>query len=247
MDLGCVNNKMVLGINKINKKNMIILTGASRGIGHFLMNAFIKDGVEVLGLYNNSIPKENKNLMFKVDISNSFEIKNFIESHNELLKQITLINCAGSNYNAYAHKADPEKWATLIRINLIGTFLMINAVLPIMREQNFGRIINFSSVVAQSGIIGTSAYAASKAGLWGMTKAIAVENASKNITINNLNLGYFDLGMINDVPIDMQEKIKSKIPVQKFGNPIDIYRSVKYLMEVEYLTGTSIDLNGGLF
>jgi acetoacetyl-CoA reductase/3-oxoacyl-[acyl-carrier protein] reductase len=124
---------------------------------------------------------------------------------------------------------------------------MINALLPKMREQNFGRIINFASIVAQSGIPGTSAYAASKAGLWGMTKAIAVENATKGITINNLNLGYFDIGMIQDVPVEMQEVIKSKIPGKQFGNPDDIFKVVKYLSAAAYITGTSVDVNGGLF
>lgn len=226
---------------------MIIISGASRGIGYFLMQKFVSEGTEVIGFYNKTLPKENLDLMYRVDIANPEEVKNFVESNDLNLTQIILINCAGANYNAFAHKADPIKWAQLISINLIGTFNLINALLPKMREQNFGRIINFSSIVAQSGISGTSAYAASKAGLWGMTKAIAVENASKGITINNLNLGYFEIGMIKDVPLDMQAVIKSKIPSQKFGNPDEIFKAVKYLSEADYITGTSIDINGGLF
>lgn len=226
---------------------MIIISGASRGIGYFLMHKFLDEGNDVIGLYNNSSPKENAGLMYKVDISKIEEVKTFTETNNDKLNQIILINCAGSNYNAFAHKADPLKWAQLININLIGTFHVINSILPKMREQNFGRIINFSSVVAQSGIGGTSAYAASKAGLWGMTKAIAVENASKGITINNLNLGYFNIGMIDDVPSEMQTLIKEKIPNKKFGDPDEIYRAVKYLSQADYITGTSIDINGGLY
>jgi len=226
---------------------MIVITGASGGIGHFLMKKFIDEGAPVIGLYHNSTPTEHTDIMFRADLSNPEDVKNFATSHAEKLSKIILINCAGTNYNAFAHKADPVKWAQLITINLAGTFNIINALLPKMREENFGRIINFSSIVAQMGIGGTSAYAASKSGLWGMAKAIAAENASKGITINNLNLGYFDIGMIKDVPAEMQDLIKDKIPGKKFGNPEDIYKAVKFLSEAEYITGSSIDINGGLY
>ena len=226
---------------------MILISGASGGVGHFLMQKFIDEGIDVIGLYNNSVPTEHLELMHKTDISSVEEVKNFVTDNNEKFSRIILLNCAGGNYNAFAHKADPVKWAQLISVNLAGTFNIINALLPKMREENFGRIINFSSIVAQVGIGGTSAYAASKSGLWGMTKAIAVENASKGITINNLNLGYFDIGMIKDVPTEMQEQIKNKIPGKKFGNPDDIYKAVKYLIDAEYITGSSIDINGGLY
>lgn len=226
---------------------MIVISGASGGIGHFLMKKFIDEGADVIGLYHNSTPTEHIDLMFKADLSNAEEVKDFVSLNAGKLSKIILINCAGTNYNAFAHKADPVKWAQLINVNLAGTFNIINALLPKMREENFGRILNFSSIVAQMGISGTSAYAASKSGLWGMTKAIAVENASKGITINNLNLGYFDIGMIKDVPSEMQDLIKNQIPGKKFGNPDDIYKAVKYLMEAEYITGSSIDINGGLY
>jgi len=225
---------------------MIIISGASRGIGQFLLHKFIGEGTPVIGLYNNTVPS-NPEHTYKVDITNHASIAAFIAETDGLLSELTLLNCAGANYNAFAHKADPSKWAELININLVGTFNMINALLPIMREQNFGRIINFSSIVAQIGIAGTSAYAASKAGLWGMSKAIAVENASKGITINNLNLGYFNIGMITDVPPAIQETIKDKIPNKKFGDPDEIFRIIKFLNVSAYTTGTSIDINGGLY
>jgi NAD(P)-dependent dehydrogenase (short-subunit alcohol dehydrogenase family) len=225
---------------------MIIITGASGGIGSFLMNEFIKNNVEVRGIYNSTEPSLNRELMYKADITDTNEISKFIEEIGVDLKNVILINCAGSNYNAFAHKADPVIWASLIQINLIGTFNMINALLPTMRSQNYGRIINIASVVAQKGVAGTSAYAASKSGLWGMTKAIAAENSSKGITINNLNLGYFQIGMIDDIPEALQEQIKSTIPARDFGNPKDILNSINYLVETHYITGTSIDVNGGL-
>jgi NAD(P)-dependent dehydrogenase (short-subunit alcohol dehydrogenase family) len=95
---------------------------------------------------------------------------------------------------------------------------------------------------------GTSAYAASKSALWGMTKAIAVENASKGITINNLNLGYFNIGMIEQVSQDVQDSIKKQIPVNnEFGNSMNIYNAINFLFNSPYITGTSIDINGGLY
>lgn len=228
---------------------MIIITGASGGVGCYLIKTFLEDKVDVIGLDldNSTTPKENFDLMYKVDICKPEEIKTFIGNIEHKLTNITLVNCAGINYNTFAHKADPAKWANLINVNLVGTFNMINALLPAMREQNYGRIINFSSIVAQTGVPGTSAYAASKAGLWGMTRAIAVENATNGITINNLNLGYFNVGMIANVPLVLQDKIKQSIPSKKFGEALELYKAVKFLMNAEYVTGTSIDINGGLF
>jgi NAD(P)-dependent dehydrogenase (short-subunit alcohol dehydrogenase family) len=227
---------------------MILITGASRGIGKFLLKKFIDSGEKVFGTFNQTQPEDEfSELLTKVDITDISQINVWLEMVLKESKNITLLNCAGSNYNSFAHKSDIEKWKAVIETNLIGSFNMISQVLPIMREENFGRIINFSSVVAESGIPGTSAYAASKAGLWGMTRAIAVENAKKGITINNLNLGYFDVGMIKEVPQEYQEIIKAKIPVGKFGNPENIWKAVNYIIESDYLTGTSVDINGGLY
>ena len=227
---------------------MLIITGASRGIGKFLFEKFVELDETVYGTYNSTYPETDKLEFFtKVDISNYSDVSDWIENIKSKITKLTLINCAGNNYNSFAHKADVDNWSKVINVNLIGTFNVIRAVLPIMREQGYGRIINFSSIVAQMGIPGTSAYAASKAGLWGLTKSIAVENAKKGITINNLNLGYFDIGMIKEVPEKFQEIIKEKIPTGNFGNPENIFNAVKFLIETDYINGTSIDINGGLF
>jgi NAD(P)-dependent dehydrogenase (short-subunit alcohol dehydrogenase family) len=227
---------------------MILITGASKGIGEFLFNKFSEIGELVYGTYYSGKPIEGKETFFsKVNVSNYQEIANWIESIQENLENIVLLNCAGGNYNSFAHKADVVKWSELININLVGSFNVIHEVLPLMREQKYGRIINFSSIVAQMGIPGTSAYAASKSGLWGMIKSIAVENANKGITINNLNLGYFDIGMITEVPPKFQEIIKAKIPTGNFGNPENIFRAVNFLITTDYINGTSVDINAGLF
>jgi len=227
---------------------MIIITGASKGIGKFLFKKFWEKGEIVYGTYNSTFPDTEKVEYFtKVDISCISSIKKWINKIKGNITRVILINYAGTNYSSFAHKSDIEKWIEVINVNLIGTFNVIHAFLPYMREENYGRIINFSSVVAQIGVPGTSAYAASKAGLWGLTKSIAVENAQKGITINNLNLGYFNIGIINEVPKEFQKVIKERIPSGNFGDPENIFKAVKFLIETDYVNGTSIDINGGLY
>lgn len=228
---------------------MIIITGASKGIGNFIFEKYKKNGLKVLGTFNSSLlDSKDQDLLYKVDISNFSEVKSWIAEIGNKLEKIVLINCAGISYNSFAHKAEIEKWEQVIKVNLIGTFNVIRCLLPIMRKQNYGRIINFSSVTAQMGTPGISAYAASKSAMWGMTKSLAVENGLKGITINNINLGYADIGMgINDVPMEYAEKIKKRIPSNKFCSPDDIYNTVEYLIGTNYINGSSIDLNGGIF
>lgn len=226
----------------------ILITGASRGIGYFLMKRFKEDGHEVFGTYRKTLPsKEFKKNLSQVNVSDHDRIVAWVNEKVNKEDELIVLNCAGSNYNAFAHKADFEKWKNVIDVNLIGSFNVINAALPFMREKGFGRIINFSSIVAQKGVPGTSAYASSKSALWGMTKSIAIENAKKGITINNLNLGYFDIGMITSVPEPILDSIKKTIPSQNLGNPESIYNAIIFLIENDYLNGTSLDINGGLF
>jgi NAD(P)-dependent dehydrogenase (short-subunit alcohol dehydrogenase family) len=226
---------------------MIIITGASKGIGKYLLERYLENGKEIVGIYNSTKPEAHLlEYCFKADITKPSEINSFINAISKRMSHVVLINCAGANYNSFAHKTDITKWAKVIEINLIGTFQMIHAILPTMREQGYGRIINFSSIVAQDGVAGTSSYAASKSGLWGLAKSIAAENGPKGITINNLNLGYFDIGMISEVPSKIQQEIKQKIPSRKFGNPTNIYNAVDYLIKTEYMNGASLDINGGL-
>nr|NQU93157.1 SDR family oxidoreductase [Bacteroidota bacterium] len=226
---------------------MIIITGASRGIGKFLMEKFRNEGETVYGTYQNTEPQPAlKPFMKKLDISDHVAVKDWVNELTDKLDHVILLNCAGINYNAFGHKADPDKWAEVIRINLIGTFNMINGLLPVMREQKWGRIINLSSVVGLKGIPGTSAYSASKTGMYGLTKSIAVENATMGITINNLRLGYFDIGMISDVPEKFQQAIKDMIPTGEFGNPDNIWNAVNFLIKSDYVNGSNLDMNAGL-
>jgi len=226
---------------------MIIITGITGGIGNFLFNKFSQLGDPIIGTYHLNKPEgKNNETTVPLDITDFSQVEKFIASIQSQSKEITLINCAGVSANAFAHKSNIEDWNKVINVNLTGTFYLIRAILPVMREHNFGRIINLSSIVSQTGVMGTSAYAASKAGINGMIKSIALENAQKGITINNINLGYFKVGMINTVPKEIQEKIKSKIAANEFGDPENIFSTIEYIRNTPYLNGSCIDLNGGL-
>ena len=228
---------------------MIIITGASQGIGRFLFTKFKSEFDDTIGLYNSSITQIKKDIAsyYKVDISDFKQVNDWADSIKNNLTNIIVINCAGISYTSFAHKSDIEMWKKTIDINLTGTFHVIRCLLPIMREQRYGRIICFSSVVTKRPTLGVSAYAASKAGLIGMTKTIAAENAAYGITANSINLGYADLGMgVNAVSKEYQELVKQKNPMKRFCNPEEIYNVIKFLINTEYVNGANIDIDGGV-
>lgn len=225
---------------------MIIISGASRGIGKYLFELFNEKSLEAIGFYNNTKPRTYSKKYYKVDIRNFKETNEIVTSIISNSQNLVLINCAGINYNAFTHKSDPIKWKNVVETNLIGTYNLIRSVLPKMREINHGRIINFSSVVAIKGTPGVSAYAATKSAYWGLSKSIAIENANKNITINSINLGYSELGMIKEVPDKYLEQIRTDIPMKRLCSQNEILSTVNYLINTGYITGESLNINGGL-
>jgi NAD(P)-dependent dehydrogenase (short-subunit alcohol dehydrogenase family) len=140
----------------------------------------------------------------------------------------------------------PKEWESVISTNLTGSFHLARFFLPQMRKRGWGRIIFLSSVVGQKGIPGTCAYAASKAGLFALTKTLAVENASKGITVNCLALGYFDVGMIMTIPEHIRMDIRDSIPTGRFGTAQEIEGVVRFLIESDYVNGATININGAL-
>ncbi len=229
---------------------MYLITGASKGIGHYLLEKLVATTNEkIIALYNSTLPdfKHPKVEWCKVDLSKFDEIETLINSKADELTQVKFINCAGINHNAVTHKFPEEQWNNLIQVNLTSTFFICKLLLPFMRKEEYGRIVFISSIVAQTGVVGSSAYAASKAGLWGLMKTIVHENASKHITCNTLNLGYFNIGIIREVPEKMLDEIKSRIPNKTLGDPEDIFKTIELLMAASYINGSSIDINGGLY
>lgn len=230
-----------------NPSPIYLITGASRGIGQYLMQHFVSQGHTVIGVYNSTVPSALIENCYQVDLTNESSTADFFRAVEPRLKNVILLNAAGITYNALAHKSDLEAWRKVIDTNVVALFNLTRLLLPLMRQDNYGRIISLSSVVAQMGVVGTSAYATSKSALWGMAKAVAAENAFKDITMNVINLGYFNIGMIDKVPTTMLAEIVSKIPAKRLGQPEEIVSTIEFMIKNSYLNGTAIDLNGGLF
>ena len=231
---------------------MIIITGISGGIGNFIGERFASATDEaIVGTYYRHAPSPSeghrKIRHVKADLTQEKEVAELVAGLGPQATNIKLVHCAGVTINAMLHKMEYAEWQRVIASNLDSAYLLTRKLLPIMRDQNFGRLLYVSSVVAQIGVAGTSPYAASKAALWGLMKSIVKENATKNITCNVLNLGYFNIGMIKEVPEAILQQITATIPVKKLGNPQEIFDTVNLVFGCEYMTGSAINLNGGLF
>jgi acetoacetyl-CoA reductase len=161
----------------------------------------------------------------------------------------TLVNNAGITRDAVLHRMSEEQWSEVIRVNLASIFNMTRNVIEGMRERNFGRIINISSINGQKGQIGQSNYSAAKAGMIGFTKALAQENAKKGITVNAIAPGYIDTEMVSAVPQNVLEQIIAGIPVGRLGMADEIARCVAFLAaeEAGYITGSTLTVNGGQY
>ena len=160
-----------------------------------------------------------------------------------------LVHFAGSTSNGMSWKLSLEEFNRVIHANLTSTFLTCREFIPGMREANGGRIITISSIVAFSGIAGAAHYSASKAGVVGLTKSLALELASKKITVNALALGYFNHGMIHTVPENLRAQIRTRIPTDRFGEADEIGGMLKYLLSADgaFLTGQTLHINGGQY
>jgi acetoacetyl-CoA reductase/3-oxoacyl-[acyl-carrier protein] reductase len=226
---------------------VIVITGASGGLGSYLVDYLSKDH-EIIGTYHARRPESHSASVrfYELDISDPRSVGNFVASTEPLMHNTVLINLAGISMDGMGHKMSESTWDSIVDTNLKGTFLMCRAILPLMRKQEWGRIINISSIVGQIGIPGTVAYSASKGGPFSLTRTLAAENAAKNITVNALALGYFDVGMIGVIPPERREAIRAAIPMQRLGNPRNLELAVRFLVDCDYITGAIMDINGGL-
>ena len=160
-----------------------------------------------------------------------------------------LVNNAGITRDAMLHKMTPEQWRAVLDVDLGGCFNMCRAVIESMRERRFGRIINISSVNGLSGQAGQTNYAAAKAGLIGFTKALALEGASRDITVNAVAPGYTNTSMVSAVPADILQTILGAIPAKRLAQPEEIARAVTFLAadDAGFITGETLSVNGGKY
>jgi len=219
---------------------MTLIFGASRGIGNYLYHQYVLKGQSVTGTYH----KTRQAYLDPVDITKYDEVEHFVAKLYQP-QHLDVLVCAGIHEPEVLHKSDPAKWERVLTVNTLGAYNVARAVLPIMREQEYGRIIFFSSVVAQRGAMGTSAYATSKAALWGLAKSITLENASKGISCNCLNLGYSDIGMGEALPSAYKANVLEEIPARRFCSKTEIGNAVDFLIHTPYVTGAGLDISGG--
>lgn len=234
------------------EKKVILLTGASGGLGRELARQF--QGVFRLALHYHTGEKELEEnadcFYFQADLRKEEAIQKMVQEVIQHFGQIDiLINNAGVSHSAMTWKTESEAWRNTLAINLDAPFFISKAVIPHLRNQKGGSIVNISSVVGQTGYVGTSAYAASKAGLIGLTKSMAKELAHFDINVNALALGYFNKGMIEEVPDEQLDEILKQIPMNRLGDAALIVKTVEWLCSEagRYVTGQTINLNGGLY
>ena len=241
-------------INFKNKK--ILITGASGGIGQALVNKFVSLGGNVLGSGTKTekldmLKKKYPSIKVKkFDISEHSRIEDFIENVSlELGGLDILINNAGTNVDNLSLRMKDDEWKKVIDINLSSTFLLAKHSIKKMLKNKYGRVVNITSVVGHTGNVGQSNYAASKAGIIGMSKSLAIEYAKKNITINCVSPGF----IVSDMTMNIAEKVKlyltSRIPVGKLGTGEDVSNCVAFLSsdQASYITGETIHVNGGMY
>ena len=238
------------------KNKNILITGATGGIGNELIKKFFTLGANIVATGTKSekldiIKKKYTSIkILKFNISEHSRIEEFIDNIVlELGGLDILINNAGINADNLSIRMKDEEWKKVIDINLTSTFLLCKYSIKKMLKNKFGRIVSITSIVGHTGNIGQSNYAASKAGIIGMSKSLAIEYAKKNITVNCVSPGF----IISDMTMSIAEKAKiyltSRIPMGKFGTGEDVSNSVAFLSsdQASYITGETIHVNGGMY
>ncbi|KQY13825.1 beta-ketoacyl-ACP reductase [Rhizobium sp. Root482] len=234
-----------------------LVTGGSRGIGAAISIALKGAGYRVAATYAGN--EERAQAFTEVtgipayqwDVSDYAACASGIARVEAEIGPIEiLVNNAGITRDAMFHKMTPEQWSSVIDTNLTGLFNMTHPVWCGMRDRNFGRVINISSINAQKGQMGQVNYSASKAGDLGFTKALAQEGAAKGITVNAICPGYIGTEMVRAIPEKvLTERIIPQIPVGRLGEPEEIARCVLFLAsdDASFITGSTLSANGGQF
>ena len=231
----------------------IVLTGASGGLGIVIAENLLNEGyfVHLIGNKNTSKLQAlhskflSTSKVYSVDFSKTSD---FAELVNEIGQIDGLVHALGVSSAGISWRITSEEWNRVMHLNLTVPFQLTQAFTPQLRANKFGRIIFFSSIVAQKGFIGTSAYASSKSALIGLTRTLSVELINSGITVNCIAPGYMDKGMIEEVTDEYLKEILELIPSKKLGDSTNIAHTVSYLLneKASYITGQVLNVNGGM-
>jgi 3-oxoacyl-[acyl-carrier protein] reductase len=241
------------------KDKVALVTGASQGIGRETALALAAAGAKVAVAARNEVKLAAlvdeitatgaEALALKMDVANADEVKAGFKQLLEKFGRLDiLVNNAAITRDGLAMRMKQDDWDAVIRTNLTGAHLCIQQALPPMMKARAGRIINITSVVAQSGNAGQANYVAAKAGLIGLTKAIAIEIASRNITVNAVAPGFIETPMTDVLSDAVKEELKKRIPLGRMGTPRDVTSAIIFLAsdEAAYITGHVLNVNGGM-
>ena len=236
------------------------VTGASRGIGRSIALTLCRANFDIVVASpeierNEQVAEEirlcsGEASTLNLDVTSAESVKEgFAKTLRDRTRIDVLVNNAGITRDGLALRMKPADWELVLNINLNGAFRCIQQVLPGMLRNRWGRIINISSVVGQAGAAGQANYAASKAGLIGLTKSLAQEMGSRGVTVNAIAPGYIETDMTKVLPEDVKAKIMAQVPIGRIGQPEDIANAVKFLASEEsgYITGQVLAVNGGLY
>ena len=241
--------------------NVAFITGASRGIGYAIASALAKNGIDIAGIDVNIDELQSSmktiressgrsTLAIRADVGDYTSIESAVEEVNKTLGKISiLVNNAGITRDNIILRMKDNDWDDVIRINLTGTFNCTRAVIKGMVKNRYGRIISIASIVGLMGNVGQANYAASKAGIIGFTKSVAMEYANRSITANAIAPGFIETDMTKKLPEEVTKALLSQIPIGRLGTPEDVANAVKFLAsdEAEYITGQVINVNGGMY
>jgi len=237
-----------------------VVTGSAQGIGQAIATTLAQEGSDVVVADLDATRCEEtvarvqqlgrKAMAVSVNVGDWDQVKGMIDRVQKDWERIDiLVNNAGITRDGLLLRMKEEDWQSVLQVNLTGTFFCVKAVLPTMSRQRSGRIVNIASIVGAIGNIGQANYAASKAAVIGLTKTVAREYASRNITVNAVAPGFIDTAMTQELSAETKEALLNQIPLKRLGQPSDIADAVSFLCSEKagYITGHVLHVNGGMY